>query len=90
MGQGIIKISPELFLQVLGLPGDTEILDIRLNRFSFPAVIEVSAEHPGLYIVGEGETIPFVNPVFEEDHELILNKTKFVAWDKSLGANKRE
>lgn len=76
-----IKVSGQLLIDVLGMPEETLIFNIRRDDF-LPDVFELIVEHPELPEIAEGGHVPEIEPIvrtLEEKQEVW--KTE---WDWNL------
>lgn len=79
-----IEISTPLLAELIHMPPHMLITDIRLHNGARLASIEVS--HPSLPIIGDGDEIPVLMPVFTYDSRPKDEPTLLAAdWGSDLG-----
>jgi hypothetical protein len=75
---GLLRVSPDLLLQALGLPFDTVILDCRALTEEF-GIIELKIAHRDLKPVERYSAIPRVSANLSR-HDAIPERLVFEGW----------
>ncbi len=78
MKTGIITIDRSLLLAALHLPEDTQILATQMSLYRDS--LELRIEHETLHDVKDGESIPYLHPLFRETGLVPTKEIEFLGY----------